>query len=204
MIGARHLSNDDILDLAEQRGGPRAHAHAAACASCGSRVEALRASLADARDADVPDPSPLFWEHLSARVSAAIDSEPQDRPSPAPAFLRRPAWLAAGGVLAAMALVVAFVVRTSPVAPEPPRAAREAPVAVAVPAGDTATADEVATDEPWALVAALSEDVSPDAAPSEGLDPSPGSAERAAETLSAGERSELVRLLEAELARRPL
>jgi hypothetical protein len=73
-----------------------------------------------------------------------------------------------------------------------------------VPAGDTATADEVATDEPWALVAALSEDVSPDAAPSEGLDPSPGSAEGAAETLSAGERSELVRLLEAELARRPL
>ncbi len=204
MIGPRHLSNDDILDLAEQRGNPASRAHLAACPSCAARVDDLRAVLAEARAADVPEPSPLFWEHLSARVSDAVADEAQPGRAAAPVRWLRPAWLVAAATLAAVALVLLVVVRPAPVPPAGPAAAPAVPLAEGLPAGSDDTPGPDVLDEPWALVAALSDELPPDGALAAGLDPVPGSAEQAAETLSAGERDELVRLLEAELARRPL
>jgi hypothetical protein len=54
------------------------------------------------------------------------------------------------------------------------------------------------TDEAWALVRTVADDLSWDDAAAEGVGVRPGSAERAMMTLTVDERSELVRLLQAE------
>src|SRR5437762_12868319 len=61
--------------------------------------------LALLRDVDVPEPSPLFWDHLSQRVREAVANEPP----PAPGWMNRlnVAW--AAGVFGAVAVVVLAV-----------------------------------------------------------------------------------------------
>ena len=71
-----HLSRDERL-LALEGGleAPR-QAHLASCRSCRTDVDALGRVLARVRAVDVPEPSPLFWDHLAARVGDAIAREP--------------------------------------------------------------------------------------------------------------------------------
>ena len=72
-----HLSSQEFVDALE--GGldvARQH-HLSACAACQTEVEALRAIVVDVETvADVPEPSPLFWDHFQARVQAAIEKLP--------------------------------------------------------------------------------------------------------------------------------
>ncbi len=70
-----HLSPDERLDLIESAGAPD-HPHLSTCARCREDVEEGRAALGEARLSEVPEPSPLFWEHLSARVSEGVEDEP--------------------------------------------------------------------------------------------------------------------------------
>src|SRR6185436_8662720 len=73
-----------------------------------AQLDELRAMLAAARDVDVPEPSPLFWDHLSARVSEAVAAEESDarlKPSRYLGISRDVAWGAlAAGVLIAVAI----------------------------------------------------------------------------------------------------
>lgn len=71
-----HLTPDERLALIEADAAPR-HPHLAACARCRAAIDAARAALAEARSVEVPEPSPLFWDHLSARVSTAVAAEPE-------------------------------------------------------------------------------------------------------------------------------
>ncbi len=59
--------------------------------------------------------------------------------------------------------------------------------------------DDVEADEAWALVRTVADDVSWDDVTAEGLGVRPGVAERAAMELTVAERSELVRLIDAEM-----
>ena len=102
-------------------------------------------------------------------------------------------------------LVVAGVWRATAPAP------RKAASAVTVAAGADGAANEdpcalgafdAETDEAWALVRTVADDVTWDDAAAEGLDVHPGSVEHAMATLTGDERSELVRLLEAETKKR--
>ncbi len=105
----RHLSDEAALDLAEGGGRDDSRAHAAACAECAVRVEDARAGLAVARSANVPEPSPLYWEAMRRNVERRIAEDPR-RGS-------RWAWL---GPLAATAAAVAVVALTTGRAPAPP------------------------------------------------------------------------------------
>jgi hypothetical protein len=73
----KHLSSQEFVDalagtLAADRQG-----HVASCDACGHDVAELRAVTGEASAAgDVPEPSPLFWDHFSQRVRAATDVEP--------------------------------------------------------------------------------------------------------------------------------
>ena len=58
------------------------------------------------READVPEPSPLFWEHLSQRVHDAVAAEPV--PSRSWAGRINFAW--AGGIVAIAMVVLAVTV----------------------------------------------------------------------------------------------
>jgi anti-sigma factor RsiW len=91
-------------------------AHAAACTECAARVEEARAGLALAGSADVPEPSPLYWEAMRRNVERRIAEEPR-RAS-------RWAWLAP--LAAAAVAVVALTTGRVPApaaAPEPTLAA---------------------------------------------------------------------------------
>src|SRR5262245_25481785 len=71
----RHLSPEQLLDLAEGADAG-AESHLQACEACRQQVASLRLTMAAVSDVAVPEPSPLFWEHLSTRVRDATAQEP--------------------------------------------------------------------------------------------------------------------------------
>jgi hypothetical protein len=70
-----HLKPEELVDLAEGTIAEASVPHLATCAACRGQLEMLRAMEARARDFDVPEPSPLFWDHLSSRVQEAIAAD---------------------------------------------------------------------------------------------------------------------------------
>jgi hypothetical protein len=189
----RHLSPAELLDLAE---GTRAEAsapHLAQCAECRAQIAELRSTLAIGRDVEVPEPSPLFWEHLSARVRTAVDAEALTRP----ARPFRISWFSAALATAAgVAIAVVLVVK-----------APSAPVADMADAGGTEVAVDVpdtiagaALDDPsLRLIVDLAGDLDWESAEAAGFSVR-GGVERAVLDLTDDERVELQRLLKMELA----
>jgi hypothetical protein len=112
----RHLSDEDVPDFAEGHGSPAGREHVAACPACAARVEEARAVLSLARRAEVPEPSPLYWEAMRRSVGRRIDA---DRRRSWPAWL--PALAAAAAVvLAAVRLTVGRVPEPGPSEPALP------------------------------------------------------------------------------------
>ena len=98
----RHVPDESLPDLAGGRGSEADRAHAGECAPCASRLAEVRSALDLARRADVPEPSPLYWDAMRRSVGRRIGEEPRERP--------RWAWLAP---LAATAALVAAVALTT-------------------------------------------------------------------------------------------
>ena len=192
-----HLSRDErLLALDGALDGTR-HAHLAGCAACRTDVETLGRVLMRVRAVDVPEPSPLFWDHLAARVGDAIAREP------APVAARgwwspRLAWAAAAVVLTAAG--TGYLMRP-PAPPSAPVEAHAAPAVVEPPAArplpPAIDAEASATGDGWALIAAVAEDGEPH---DELFAPQPGEAELSISSLSPDERVALARELAAELA----
>jgi hypothetical protein len=130
------------------------------------------------QEVDVPEPSPLFWEHLSQRVRDAVADEP---PPPAGWSSRfNFAWTA--GVLGATAAVVlAVVITIHYAAPAGRSQAAHGPADVAQ-ASDSLHASE--DDASWAVMGDLASQMDFEEAAAAGLIASPGSAERALGQLS--------------------
>lgn len=191
-----HLAPDAIVDVVDGCAADAVLRHAAECEACRRQCEDAAAALALARSDALPEPSPLFWDHLSARIGAAIRRE-----EPRAAF-RASLWRAWLPVpLLAASLVFAVAAGIWQVArPDLARAGAHAAAAADAVQGPVVTAD---AGDTWDLVAGLAVDVAAESGDAAALDPAPGSAERAVEQLSRDEQGELVRLLEAELGRRP-
>jgi len=67
-----HLSDESVIELSTGEGDASDLAHAAACAPCARRVQDGRDALALLQRADVPEPSPLYWEALRSGVRQRI------------------------------------------------------------------------------------------------------------------------------------
>ena len=182
----KHLSPDERLALIEAAGAPE-HPHLLVCARCRAEVEEGRAAFGEARLSDVPEPSPLFWEHLSVRVAERVAAEPES-----------PRRLGAGWRLLVPAAVVVMAVilivwvdrgaLRQRVAPEP------APAVVV-----ETTASAVGDDESWSMLGELAGEMDVDTlGDSLGTSGASG-AEKAVYQLSAQERASLAELLRAEL-----
>jgi hypothetical protein len=98
----RHLSDESLLRLAQGGEADGERAHVLACARCATRVEEAREGLTLARRADVPEPSPLYWEAMRRRIEQRIAEEPR----------RSPAWAWLAPVLATAAAVAVVALTT--------------------------------------------------------------------------------------------
>lgn len=198
----KHLSESEIVDLFDGTLAPSRVAHLDACDACRATADGFREVLARTADVAIPEPSPLFWEHFSARVHRDVRSAEAIEPSAWLGWAEGPTvkWAMAGALLTLLLVSGVWISlwRTSATVP-----GRVSPVTMATasvedrgePAVDEFDPD---TDEAWALVRTVADDLSWDDAAEEGLGVRPDSAERALATLTHEERLELVRLLEAE------
>jgi hypothetical protein len=198
-----HLTDSEFVDLIDQSLPPARIRHIEECVDCRAQAESLRETLLQAADAPVPEPSPLFWDHFAARVRETVDSS---SPTASNSFgwlhhhgLR---WGIAGSVLVLIVIAGVWRVTTSRTAGDDSRQMATTETAAAADGTQAGLdGDDVEGDEAWALVRTIADDVSWDDATAEGLGVRPGVAERAAMELTVEERSELVRLLDAEMQR---
>jgi hypothetical protein len=193
-----HLDPEELLDIAE---GASSHApHLDSCESCRQRLAELRVIMRTVASVEMPEPSPLFWDHFSARVRVAVAAEEP----PGRTFLSVWSSRAVGPlVLAAAAALLVVAVMSS-------RGARSLPVSVAslpvtgVTQAVTGAAPEAlidsAVDPSFTFVADLTANMDIDTALAAGL-VSDSTAEHAVAHLSQGELRELARLLKEEIAR---
>ena len=187
----RHLSEEELIDLAE---GVRAESelpHLAGCQVCRGRLTDLRGMLT-AADVGVPEPSPLFWEHLSRRVREAVAAE-----TAVPA-VPRVSWRLVMPLVALAALVLAALLSLRPPSgvPSDPFAGRPDESTVNVPAPVS-----LATDPSLSLMADLAADLDLDAVAEAGLTTTAGALDRVVLEMSADERLELQRILKQEISR---
>ena len=202
-----HLSLSEFVDLAEDTLAPARAAHAETCEACRAQAETVRAALRQTTAFDVPEPSPLFWEHFQSRVREGIAAEP---------LPRRPAWdwLGSRGLTslsAALAVVLAAGIavfgggRLTRIEPRPgvengaPQAVHTNDPAAAV--SDQATPSVLDQDdsEAWAVLAAAAADLGLEEAHEAGMHVHPGTIDRAVQGMTPEELNELGRLLQSEL-----
>lgn len=138
-----HLTDAELVDLLNGASPAARAPHLACCDRCAQRLADLQAMAEEVRGVVAPEPSPLFWDHLSARVREAVAAEPPPRSSVR--FAAGP-WLRAGALwigVAAAVLVVAVAMRSG----RPTMWKAESPTASQTRAAD-ASAEGGASDDP--------------------------------------------------------
>ena len=199
-----HLSADQLVDLAEGTQPESAAPHLASCAVCRRQLADMREMMSVAADVEMPEPSPLFWDHLAARVGEAVAAERAPRRS----WIGAMPWRLVAPVASAAALVLLALVVSSSRGPATggratigPPPASSSPLAPDAGARTDLLSDSTGTeDASLTLVAALTADMDPERADEAGL-AGRGSAEHAVTHLNDGELRELRRLLTEALAR---
>jgi hypothetical protein len=193
-----HLKPEELVDLAEGTRPESTAPHLAGCESCRRSLADLRSTMTELASDDVPEPSPLYWNQLSARVHEAVAAERIERPFWSGLF----AWarvLIPVSALAAAAVVVLAVAagtRTTPLAPFFVERVSSPQPAVGERLLDSL---QLADDPSLGLVADLAGGIDWDTAHEAGL-AQRGSAEHAVSHMNDAELRELRRLLQAELA----
>lgn len=182
-----HLSPDDqVAALDGTLSGDRL-AHVSGCAACQEALARTRSIVDALRSDDVPEPSPLFWDHFSARVRAATEAEAV---AASPRFGWR-AWVTIASAAAAFAIML--IVRLGPGAPG--LTVSQTPQVAA--AGAPATPAEATGAEPLTAVLQMASSLSSDDLT--GVVAAAGSETPLVDDLSPAERAAFVRLLHAEM-----
>jgi hypothetical protein len=190
-----HLTPDELVNAVDGTLTGSRHDHLTGCAMCRESAARLGHLLGEVRSSDVPEPSPLFWTHFSARVRQAVLEEATPRRAWHPAWLR---WSVLTPVTALALVVTALVLSV-------PHGQQSQPTPVATTAVDPpaqALDDPAPVDDgSWRLVVDMVDGLDLDHATQDSLVVTPGLVERAANDLRPAERDELLRLLRAELAK---
>jgi hypothetical protein len=194
-----HLSPETFVDLLDGSLSEASVAHLGACQACRQQLAELRATWQAAEALDAPEPSPLFWDHFSARVHEAVSTEP----------LRTRGWWSGAewriAVMAgAAAAVLAVAATIGPLRPgdvSRGTAAPERAAAVVDPAARTA--EPLPDDESLGFVADLASNINWDSASDFGLT-AHGDADRALADMDDADRAELRRLLDEALGNRAI
>jgi hypothetical protein len=195
-----HLTPEQLVDVADgtlaESALSEVEGHLATCAECRRQLADMRGMMALASDADLPEPSPLFWDHLSARVSEAVAAEPARGGWN---WWVRAALPFALGTAAAVAIALLLVSRVLAPGGDTRSTVAWHAEAPPLPAATETLAPDV-TDPSLALVADLTQDLGWDERRDAGLAPR-GSAEHAVTHLSEPELRELKELLQTEMGK---
>jgi hypothetical protein len=196
-----HLSPSEFVDLAEDTLAPARAAHVETCEHCRAQADVVRAALRETMAVDVPEPSPLFWEHLQARVREGVEHPP-----------RRSRWEWTGiHGFAPLPAAIAIVLAAGLAMYGGGKLAREARPAVgevrdyaAAPAGAITDQGVTPVLEPddsavWAVLTAAAQDLGLEDAQDVGMHVPPATIDRAVQGMSPDELNELGRLLQSEL-----
>jgi hypothetical protein len=149
----------------------------------------------------VPEPSPLFWEHLSARVREAVDAE--SRSSGARSLPRWPSWRALVPIGGMAMLVLAATLMWRPAHESSTAANTPARSDITDTAANAGDFVQLTDDQSLTLLADLTSDLDWDAASEAGLAPWTGAVDDVVTSLTVGERRELQRLLQEALRKIP-
>ena len=193
-----HLKDDQLVDLAEGTLPESSAPHLGSCEHCRRQLYEMRAVLSAAGEVDVREPSPLYWNHLSARVrdAVAVDASPRRPWADVTAWRRvlMPVWAAA-----VTSIIIVVVLSPRVAAPPPSPSAPAAVVATAAELVDVWNDQASDDDESLTLMGSLSAGFDLDAAGQAGL-AARGSAEHAVTHMDDDDLRELQRLLAQELA----
>jgi hypothetical protein len=191
-----HLSSVDFVDLLDGVSSDASEQHLSECDRCRHELAGLRQTMTAATSTDVPEPSPLFWGHLSARVQEAVAEEvPAADEWPGRASLLGSWWIRAAAGIAASALVIAVAVTLGSRQGAPlPAPAQNQPDPAALPG--------LPDDGSFGLVADFGGTLEwDDLREQMAVSAQPGRLDGGVGQLDSGERRELERLLKEELAR---
>lgn len=188
-----HLSREHLVEFVEDPAGSSLPAerrrHVEGCETCRREAAALRAVLHDVSGEPGGEPSPLFWDHFSARVAEAIRDE-------APVQAVR-VWAFAGQRAAWTAVALTIVLGSTMVAW---RATLHAPTVHLAGVEDSPRQDDLENDLARKIRSAADgwqwDDVQ-----SAGMGAHPGAAEGVVMELTPDERAELARLIETDMRR---
>ncbi len=196
----RHFTEVELLDLAEEARPAPSGGHLASCEACRRQLMDLRSAITAAAAVDVPEPSPIFWEHLSVRVRDAMNEESR-RPAAAGWLLRWASWRALVPIAAVVMFALTGTIMWSPA--DEPSTATNVSVEPEIAATAAAVRDLASPidDQSLTLLADLTSDLDWDAASEAGLAPVTGAVDDVVSSLSGGERRELHRLLQEALKR---
>ena len=194
-----HLSPAEFVDAADGALTAARAAHLDACAACREQADTVANAMAAARADGMPEPSPLYWTHLSARIRDRVANE-----TIAPAWRAWP-WHDLASVrhlvpvASALALVGAVIVsgvmtrheRTGgPVEPAP-----QAAVSAVDPIGP------VEDSETWQMLTSAAAETPLEDAHAAGMGVSAGAIDRAVQRMSPEELNALGQLLQSEMRR---
>jgi len=173
----QHLRPEEFVDAMDGLLEPMRRDHLATCEECRTQLEGVQAAQLEALEVPMPEPSPLFWDHFSARVQGAtrdLDATPRRwwqldwRPIGALAT-------AAGALALVLTLRPAHVVPTA---------------GISLPA--------IEDDGSWDIMVSMVSEASWEDV-RDAVVPALGTADAAIDELNAAQREELVRLLKKEI-----
>jgi len=198
-----HLSPEVMLDLVEGARPEGAVPHLRTCERCRRQLEELRETVAAARTGqEIPEPSPLFWDHLSARVREAVAADTH----PPPAWVSGISWRRSalvGGVIGLDIVVGAWQMTLGRRAPDR-KAQEEVSVTSQLPFAENAAGGQATTEGSFGFVADLAEGLADTLdweVAEAGFTTRLGLVDGTVNELSSDERVELRRLLNEALAK---
>lgn len=142
------------------------------------------------RALDVPEPSPLFWEHFPGRVRAAVTAAP---PAPAAAWWRRK------GLVFALSLALVAALSSWAWTRRAPVGVDDVVPSVAAETTPSYSDEAHGSDPGWQLVGSVAASAGVEGLREAGFGVAPGGADAAIDALTDTERAQLLVLLQAEM-----
>jgi predicted anti-sigma-YlaC factor YlaD len=203
-----HLRDTEFVDFAEGMLAASRAAHLEACASCRAQAEEIAAALRKTAAVEMPEPSPLYWDHFSARVHDQVAHETLDRGVSWTTLAVRmlmPLAVAAAVVVAIVSSgLLPRLVQPTPSATSAALAPSHATTATQLAplaAADTDAAVDAQNAEVWDVLTAAASDMAIDDAHAAGMGIRPGAVDHAVTHMNQAELTELGHLLQTEMKR---